>query len=671
MGINLLSYPYTNTTRTYRGITYTDNFDGSITMNGTTPGSVSGFSLKANDDALVLPNGTYIIRGTGSDAVSFRVRYYDVDDNLLGYFETTTTRAFLMDDTDYSIRVDIRIPSRTTVDNLTVYPQIEAGTELSPWTPYRPPTTIDAENAKQIRQTMDVIIQVTPEQGEPIVINNSNLISCTVSLRSDLSIIEPTLPESEINIEAYFDDDISNVLASIPDETPVTYQAGYPGDMSPVRSFYLAEQITWQDNVMSIHAVDAVHKLDRDVCSALRSSSHYPSYVAASALGLVKEYTGLLTLSGTIPFIRGPVNSDVLIVDDGQTVRGLLAQINEYMHQQDDLWYTYVDAGIPKFTATKPSSIWDINEDDCGDVKRNTARKISSLTVQYRNAKRVWTSNAGTATMVKNVGTTLSFNSPYVASVSIGVADNSRDEDLLWKKYNSISSDNFVVPMVPANVGGRSGASVFMLPNINYQYTDSRAYDGLTRMLKDGVAQSDFTAIGNDQGTNYSQLYTQFVPWDCTYDTTDSFWTDNPGTTDIRSQNAAYNVLTYAEIVENPNDVELSIGGTVYNIETNPTTFSGSGTGENVFISEAPWIGVMASNAYGNIYPDGAFNSMLSRSNVTGSFTWKGDPRMQPRDVVTFHRLDGTTEDITIENITITHEKGGTSAELTYRKGIC
>ena len=43
---------------------------------------------------------------------------------------------------------------------------------------------------------------------------------------------------------------------------------------------------------------------------------------------------------------------------------------------------------------------------------------------------------------------------------------------------------------------------------------------------------------------------------------------------------------------------------------------------------------------------------------------------MQPRDVARFHRLDGSVEEITLESITITHEGGGTSAEITYRKGV-
>ena len=58
-------------------------------------------------------------------------------------------------------------------------------------------------------------------------------------------------------------------------------------------------------------------------------------------------------------------------------------------------------------------------------------------------------------------------------------------------------------------------------------------------------------------------------------------------------------------------------------------------------------------------------------SNITGSFTFKGDPRMQPRDIFKFVRLDGTTEIATIERIGLTHEGGGTTAEVHYRLGVC
>ena len=93
-------------------------------------------------------------------------------------------------------------------------------------------------------------------------ITNDSLINATVSLRSDLSLLEPTIPESELNIKIYHGVDISEDVANIPEDTPIIYQAGYDGDMSPERKFYVSGQITWADNVLTIHAVDAVHFLD-------------------------------------------------------------------------------------------------------------------------------------------------------------------------------------------------------------------------------------------------------------------------------------------------------------------------------------------------------------------------------------------------------------------------
>ena len=90
--------------------------------------------------------------------------------------------------------------------------------------------------------------------------------------------------------------------------------------------------------------------------------------------------------------------------------------------------------------------------------------------------------------------------------------------------------------------------------------------------------------------------------------------------------------------------------------------------------------------------PELALDCILDTSNVVGSFTWKGDPRMQPRDYVELVEQDENlaeengvflqTENgediivnqsriITIENITLTHEGGGTVAEITYREGRC
>ena len=77
-----------------------------------------------------------------------------------------------------------------------------------------------------------------------------------------------------------------------------------------------------------------------------------------------------------------------------------------------------------------------------------------------------------------------------------------------------------------------------------------------------------------------------------------------------------------------------------------------------------------ATNTDTLIYPNRMLSVGMYRSPITGSFTWKGDPRMQPRDIIHFRRLDGTVEDVTIETITLKHAEGGTTAEITYRKGV-
>jgi hypothetical protein len=60
----------------------------------------------------------------------------------------------------------------------------------------------------------------------------------------------------------------------------------------------------------------------------------------------------------------------------------------------------------------------------------------------------------------------------------------------------------------------------------------------------------------------------------------------------------------------------------------------------------------------------------MNESEKRVSFHWKGNPMMQPRDVFTFVHLNGTSEICTIETIELTHDGGGTSANITYRVGV-
>lgn len=65
------------------------------------------------------------------------------------------------------------------------------------------------------------------------------------------------------------------------------------------------------------------------------------------------------------------------------------------------------------------------------------------------------------------------------------------------------------------------------------------------------------------------------------------------------------------------------------------------------------------------------YPSLFKRSLRTGSFTWKGDPRMQPLDYINVTNDTGDGRgNITarITGIELTHEEGGTSAKITWRE---
>ena len=68
------------------------------------------------------------------------------------------------------------------------------------------------------------------------------------------------------------------------------------------------------------------------------------------------------------------------------------------------------------------------------------------------------------------------------------------------------------------------------------------------------------------------------------------------------------------------------------------------------------------------IYPN--YENLFAIKNTGGSFRWKGDPRMQPYDVATYHYADGTTKTITLASIQLRHEAGGTYADIEYRDGV-
>lgn len=113
---NVIPYPYTNTTKTLAGITYTDNGDGSITINGTATG-YAGFDLCKNMWNVLHDGVTYY-----SDTPYLTISYRDATGTTRYAGFSGGGNTFTWSDEYVIDNIYLQITPNTTVDNITVYP---------------------------------------------------------------------------------------------------------------------------------------------------------------------------------------------------------------------------------------------------------------------------------------------------------------------------------------------------------------------------------------------------------------------------------------------------------------------------------------------------------------------------------------------------------------------
>lgn len=128
---NLIPYPYTDTTKTVNGITFTDNGDGTITANGTATG-LADFTLK---QSFLVKKGMCLSGAPeGSSYSTFEIQVYCSAEKYI----TTSGNGYDVagEDFDLAVPARIRIRSGYTANNLVFKPLIEYNTIPTEYTPY-------------------------------------------------------------------------------------------------------------------------------------------------------------------------------------------------------------------------------------------------------------------------------------------------------------------------------------------------------------------------------------------------------------------------------------------------------------------------------------------------------------------------------------------------------
>lgn len=261
--------------------------------------------------------------------------------------------------------------------------------------------------------------------------DNDTLISCNVSLRAvETKLDNPQLQMSEIEFTGYEPNDITNKIGSIGTEYPIYYTAGFYGDMSPVRQFYLGEQLKYGDKKITIHGYDATYKLDDTFGGAYTgnasdniSGGGIGKYFDAiktmiTNAGVACNYNVIETsnlFNVGAPFLLPKIPKRQIIAQAANMYRVVAFYYPDEM--EVPIFWNYVDAGIPTITIGKPTMVRTITDITKPEI---TVEPVIATLIFNRFLVEVAASNATIETRQVTAAQIVETTDPYYSFSASG-----------------------------------------------------------------------------------------------------------------------------------------------------------------------------------------------------------------------------------------------------------
>ena len=214
------------------------------------------------------------------------------------------------------------------------------------------------------------VVRLAP--GASWFFNKKTLVECNLQLRAvDTTPINPELQLSEIEFSVKEDAitpfvyrRIDKTLGVISSGT-IFYTAGYPGDMSPTRKFYLADIPEISDGRVTFRGEDASRLLSESFGGAYVGRA-YDAY-GGGVRRYVEMIHNMLNSAGVeheyanFPNVEPFNNGAPFFVSNEMTKRGVIAQAVNMLRFDDDEWFSaivnYVDAGRPRLWVGRKKEI--------------------------------------------------------------------------------------------------------------------------------------------------------------------------------------------------------------------------------------------------------------------------------------------------------------------------
>lgn len=202
VGKNLIPYPYAETTKTVSGITFTDNGDGSITVNGTATANAIFRLNKASTSIHVDKGEIYRLSGapTGGGTSAYLLLAYDT---VNGYSDTGNGGVFTP--RSENLTVSIRAYTGTTFDNLVFKPMLTKGGDATEYEPYKAVGDLDGDKYKIPitvgNNTTNIFLNDPLGTGESIDYKTDSLPDIFVSEGTNIISAETEIKPSAIEVK--------------------------------------------------------------------------------------------------------------------------------------------------------------------------------------------------------------------------------------------------------------------------------------------------------------------------------------------------------------------------------------------------------------------------------------------------------------------------------------
>ena len=586
-GKNILKYPYLNTTSIVSGVTFTDNGDGSITINGTSTSSTYSLwflyenAWNYNNLSFELNPGTYTFKGLTTNKVRMACNLY-FSDNSNEYFSIAQNDVTKTITNKAKLNMRVLVNGGTTVNNVTIYPQIEVGSSSSSFEPYNGntyPINLPVENLLEQNRTTTTINGIT------FRINEDGSVTCNGTASGN------ALFDIGRNIGKTFPAGTYTASGIPPAGTTSTYRAelyqNVNGTVSNIRSLYggssdtptftLSEtaEVFYRINIIS--GYNANNLTFKPMIEKGSKATSYTPYgttpIELCKIGDYQDYFykgegyNLLPNNATTQTINGvtfKVNDDKSVTLNGTA--SAIADFYMYGSSTDTGEYLYIPKGT--YSISNPSSGWFYigREKTLGAVVGNSAllNALSSQDCYFygfiiRATSGSSLSNLTLYPMINEGSTALPYE-PYgskdkwLLHKEIGKSDL-KDEGMVLQSINDYGIANFLVQPIETNVLDTSKIENSLCNRFSRQTTGiaQTQTEGFLRTLNAGIGQLGvYIRISSDKANTVATFKT---------------WLENNPTYYYWALYTPTNTeITYQPLIDQLNELEKAIS---YENQTN------------------------------------------------------------------------------------------------------